>query len=89
MKKESKRTFITTCFYLAASLVASAFASLLTLTGCNKKQKTSPSPDDSESEKSELIIVQKSGKNPSDFEPAYMKLHRSGELKKRGEERPV
>ncbi len=86
MKKESKRTFITTCFYLAASLVASAFASLLTLTGCNKKQKTSPAPDDAKPEKSELILVKKTRKNPPDFEPAYMKLHRSGELKKRGEE---
>lgn len=86
MKKESKRTFIATCFYLAASLVTSVFASLLTITGCNKEQKSSPIPDNAVPDHNILLSTKKSRKNPPDFEPAYLKLHRSGELKKRGEE---
>lgn len=80
MKEQSRGQFIKTCFYLALSGLSSAFISLCA--GCNKKEKS----DNTDNEKKERLMGEKTAKINPDFEPAYMKLHRSGELKKRGEE---
>ena len=74
MNKQSRRKFINKSFYyLAITGLGSAFISLFA--GCKQKEKSTmqKSSDDS-------VSI-----NP-DFEPAYMKLHKSGELKKTGEE---
>ena len=54
--------------------------------GCNKKEKSLSRSDIDDRKKKEQIMGEVAGKIGSDFEPTYMKLHRSGELKKRGEE---
>ena len=75
MKRQSKRNFITSCFYIVISALSSAFIALTA--GCNREEKST-----SRSDNPNLTKVQPA----KDFEPAYMELHRSGELKKRGEE---
>ena len=70
---QSRRQFIGSCVYWAMSWSGSAlFTQLL---GCKKEEKTTKSNG-----------YKKGAKIDPDFEPAYIKLHRSGELKKRGEE---
>jgi len=79
-----RRQFIKSCFYLAISGFSSAFISLCA--GCKKKEKLTSPPDIRDHGKKEQLIVEGTAKIDPDFEPAYLKLHRSGELKKRGEE---
>ncbi len=80
MKKRSRKQFITSGFYFILTVLSSVIMSLFA--GCNKKEKSLSLPD----KKKEQIMGERAGKIGSDFEPAYLKLHRSGELKKRGEE---
>ena len=75
----SRRKFISKLsIYLALSGLGSTFISLFA--GCKQKEKSTSLGElpDTDAESSTKI-------NP-DFEPAYMKLHKSGELKKIGEE---
>ncbi len=79
MMRQTRKQFIKTCFYLAVSGIASTFVSLYM--GCKRKEEPASLI--------EILERKKTGGraniNP-DFEAAYLKLHRSGELKKRGEE---
>jgi putative pyruvate formate lyase activating enzyme len=63
MNAVSRRQFITSCLFMAASGLCLVPASLFA--GCRKDEKRA--------------------RGVPGFEPAYLKLHRSGELKKRGE----
>jgi len=84
MKEQSRREFIESCLYWAILGLGAPFVPLCT--GCKEKE-TSASPLDIFSDKkSRLLAVGRTEKINPDFEPAYLKLHRSGELKKRGEE---
>ena len=84
MKQQSRRQFIKSCFDLAISGLSSAFISFCK--GCKKKEEPTSLPDIRGHDRKEQIIVGvKAGIDP-DFEPPYLSLHRSGELKKRGEE---
>ncbi len=81
MKQQSRRRFIGSCF------VAAGFGFTVIRGGCKKKEtslsqsgnrdrqnKTPPAPEG-------ITTI-----DPTSFEPAYMRLHRSGELRRRGEE---
>lgn len=72
MKRSSRREFTKSCLSTVLSGVGGAF---LLSAGCKQKEKTVSPPDTSETPPS----------SGSDFEPPYLRLHRSGELKKRGE----
>ena len=74
MKAHSRRQFISSCLYLA--LCGSPF---ILQFGCRKKDKSTSLPDISGHKNDQP-------KTDSGFEPAYLSLHKSGELKKRGEE---
>lgn len=84
MKEQSRRQFIKSCLYLAISGFSSAFIPLCA--GCKKEKKSTSLPDILDHEKKERLIVERTAKIDPDFEPAYLRLHRNGELKKRGEE---
>lgn len=84
MKQHSKRDFIKSCICLALS----GFGSLLSLpSACNRGKKGSSLPKEAHNQK-KLKRADNKGENEMsmDFEPAYMALYRSGELKKRGKE---
>jgi putative pyruvate formate lyase activating enzyme len=72
MWKQSRRQFIKSCVYWAIS--GSGPALFTQLSGCKRKEK-----------KVDSNGYKKMAKIAPDFKPAYLKLHRSGELKKRGE----
>lgn len=80
MKKQSRRQFSKSLLYLGLSLPASALVSLFT--ACKQRGKFVKSYNSV----SKNTSNDKKAKLQSDFEPAYLQLHRSGELKKRGEE---
>ena len=84
MKEQSRRQFIKSCFYLTLSVFSSAFISLFV--GCRKKEESASLTDNPDRERERRSFAQGTEKIEPDFEPAYLKLHRSGELKKRGEE---
>lgn len=85
MKGQSRRNFIETCFYLVVSgLISIGFP--LSLFGKNRgKSKGFISGAPGGEEKS-VKAVEGTTKIDPGFEPAYLKLHRSGELKERGKE---
>lgn len=80
MKKQSRRKFISSCFFAAAA----GFISLVT--GCNQKKKLNFISTIPGSNKNELRSVNGTAKTDPDFNPAYLELHKNGELKKRGKE---
>jgi len=84
MKQQSRRQFINSCLYLAISGFGSAFMSLCT--GCKKEEKSTSLAGILDHEKKERPTVEGTAKIDPGFEPAYLRLHRSGELKKRGQE---
>ena len=75
MKEQSRREFITACISFALSGLGLPFSPFCT--GCKKNEKSTYLSE---------IADYETAKIDSHFEPAYLKLHRSGELKKRGEE---
>jgi putative pyruvate formate lyase activating enzyme len=78
----SRRQFLKTCLYLAA---AGCGSSVLGLCGGCKQEKPKGAPGYAESPA--VARSASPGANiRSGFEPAYLKLHRTGELKGRGEE---
>lgn len=84
MTRLSRRQFIQSCLYGALSgLCATVFPSLV---GCKQKEKSTSLSDIIDTNKKEVLSVEKTEKIRRHFEPAYLKLHRSGALKKRGEE---
>ena len=79
MDDESRRHFLRTCLFLA---IAGCGAPLLSLCqGCSD-DKRSPGPLRPEARSRETKLAANIG---VEFEPAYLRLHRSGELKRRGE----
>ena len=85
MRHQSKRQFIKSCFCLALSGFSSFFLSLHA--ACNKGKKIGDLRGGSLNKKNKKLSTNEGAeKMGTDFEPAYMSLHRSGELKKRGEE---
>ena len=56
--------------------------------GCKKKEETSPSQPDTHGRQNKTPPLSEgiATIDPTSFEPAYLRLHRSGELKRRGEE---
>jgi putative pyruvate formate lyase activating enzyme len=70
-KKESRRHFLKTCLYLAAAGYGSSFMGLCT--AC-REEKPKAAPE----------TVRAAIR--ADFEPAWLKLQRTGELRKRGED---
>lgn len=75
MKEQSRRQFIQSCLYLVLSGLSLPFFSFCT--GCKKNEKSTYLSE---------IVDREAAKIDPHFEPAYLKLHRSGELKKKGEE---
>ena len=78
MQVRSRRQFMESCLYLAISGISSSFLALIT--GCKQKAKAVSPPEGHHRRK-----VEAKAKIDPAFEPAYLRLHRSGELKKRGE----
>jgi len=83
MKEKSRREFIRSCFYLAISGLSYSLFSLFA--GCKEKERSTPLPTILNNKKEKQIFERTANIDP-DFEPAYLRLHRNGELKKRGEE---
>ncbi len=84
MNEKSRRQFIKYCFYIAISGFGFAFISLRA--GCKKKVKSISLHDIPGHENKNRFLTKRTAEIDPDFEPAYLKLHSSGELKKRGEE---
>ncbi len=74
MRPCSRRTFIQTCLYLASS--GGGMGLMTFLTGCRQKEGSNSSGD---------TIDRTPVSSGERFEAAYLRLHRSGELKKRGQ----
>ncbi|MHC4556713.1 MAG: radical SAM protein [Planctomycetota bacterium] len=81
MKQQSRRRFIGSC--LAAALGIPVIRG-----GCKKKEETSPSQSGTRGRQNKTPSAPEGVAtiSPPSFEPAYLRLHRSGELKRRGEE---
>ena len=84
MKEQSRRQFITSCLYLALSGFSTAILPLCP--ACKQREKSISLQDTSTYEKRERLGVKNLEEIDSDFEPAYLRLHKTGELRKRGEE---
>ena len=85
MKKYSRRKFVK--FSLSLSLTGLVPAGMIACGGCRSKKQASPSPTCIQGDNAnKLRPFVKKDESGVEFEPAYMKLHRSGELKKRGQE---
>jgi len=84
MKTQPRRKFIRSCLYLALSGLSPGLLSFLA--GCKQKAKTA-SRGAGEQEQADLLSTEGvTTIDPETFEPAYLKLHRTGELKRRGQE---
>ncbi len=79
MKLPSRRQFVKSC------LAATGVGLPVLYGGCGKKSPSRPGIPDAQKNRprsaSETATI-----DPKSFEPAYLRLHRSGELKRRGEE---
>ena len=84
MKRQSKRQFIKSCFYLVVSGLGSSLTWLWA--GCRNSEKTANPAENPGDRKKQRLDVESTAKIDPHFEPAYLKLHRSGELKRTGEE---
>jgi putative pyruvate formate lyase activating enzyme len=72
------------CLYLTVSGLGSMFLGLVA--GCKQKATAISQPGNQENERPERGKAERTARIDPAFEPAYLKLHKSGELKKRGEE---
>ena len=84
MKEQSRRQFVKSCLYLTISGLGCAFVPLCP--GCKREEKSTSLSGIPGHEKKERQLVEETAKIDPDFEPAYLTLYRSGELKNRGEE---
>jgi putative pyruvate formate lyase activating enzyme len=84
MKGQSRRHFLESCLDRAIA----GFGSILFFLGpgCRNSKKPGSMPHIRNSRDTEQSIARKGARTDPDFEPAYLSLHRTGELKKRGEE---
>jgi len=80
---DSRREFLKTCFYLSLSGLTPPL--LASCTGCRRKQ-TSSINQESKGQTAGNLAAGESAKTGEGFEPSYLELHRSGELKERGRE---
>ena len=83
MKKQSRRQFIESCFYMALAGLGPAFVS--PGAKCSQKDKPVSLTDTLGLEGNKQPAAPKKANIDPDFEPAYLELHRTGELKRRGE----
>ena len=87
MEKQSRRQFIKWCLHLAAAIsgpglaLASSF-----LVGCRRRAAPVSPPETVGKDTKEQAAAKSPAETGRRFEPAYLRLHRSGELKKRGQE---
>ena len=82
MKEQSRREFIESCLCWAVS--AGLGCSLTSLcAGCIKEAEAKSGVR--QHEKTKELLFEGTAKIDPDFEPAYLRLHRNGELKKRGD----
>ena len=84
MKETSRRQFVKTCFY--CSMSGLCFPSISLFESCNHREKSPSGRDLLDQEEIEPGKADIAAKIDPNFEAAYLKLHRSGKLKKRGEE---
>lgn len=84
MKEPSRRDFVKSSFYLVISGFSSAFTSLFGR--CKRKARSVSQLNILDQKKKDRAVTKSMAKIDPDFEPAYLKLHRTGELKKRGQE---
>jgi len=84
MKGQSRRNFLVSCFNRAIAGLGSVL--FFPGTGCSNGKKPGSMPHIRSSRETERLIAQEDAGLGADFEPAYLSLHKSGELKKRGEE---
>ncbi|MDY6971968.1 MAG: radical SAM protein [Thermodesulfobacteriota bacterium] len=84
MKKESRRQFFHSCFYLGLAGFSSTLIPFFT--GWRQEANSISLPGSLENEHKERHRVAVKKKTGPDFEPAYLKLHRSGELARIREE---
>jgi putative pyruvate formate lyase activating enzyme len=84
MQFTSRRQFLRSCLSVAISGLGSAFLSLTP--GWGRKARAVSEPGRQESGSPEQGKIRKEARADPKFEPAYLGLHRTGELKKRGEE---
>jgi len=82
MKQQTRRQFTRSCFYLAGT----GFCPVLFSSFAACKQKEESSSEMISQDQNERIKIQRTAKIDPNFEPNYLKLHQSGELKKRGEQ---
>ena len=84
MREQSRRQFIESCLYIAASGFG---CGLVSLCGGCKKEKTSASSSNilEDRDQDRLAVVGRAKIDPA-FEPAYLRLHKNGDLKRRGDE---
>jgi putative pyruvate formate lyase activating enzyme len=83
MKEQSRREFIESCLCWAVSAgLGCSLASLCA--GCIKEAEAKSGVR--QHEKTRQLLFEGTAKIDPDFEPGYLRLHRSGELKRRGEE---
>jgi len=84
MNTQSKRQFIKSFLFLVISGMGMGIVS--PCSGKTKKEKPATHPVTRKHKERESRQEIKTAKSNPNFEPAYIKLHKTGELKKRGEE---
>jgi putative pyruvate formate lyase activating enzyme len=84
MEKTTRRKFIETCAILAVPGVASQL--ICGMTGCKRETRADAPPTNPDSNQMASPTTQTTNPSDAPFEAAYLKLHKSGELKQRGEE---
>ena len=84
MEEKPRRQFIKSCFYMALSGFDPTFFSLFS--GCKQEEKATAPAYTPDRDKEKRASFKDTAHIDPKFEPAYLRLHRSGELKKRGEE---
>jgi putative pyruvate formate lyase activating enzyme len=84
MEKQTRRRFMESCSAVVASGLTSAVASLCL--ACQRKEKSGPLQSSLERRNSKRRGEEGVADIAPDFEPAYLRLHRTGELERRAEE---
>ena len=76
MQKQSRREFIQSCLAAAASLCL----------GCRDERRPARAPGAAGGKSKNPLAGKGASTTDAPFQPAYLKLHKSGELKKRGQD---
>lgn len=84
MERVSRRDFIKMCLAAGAGCVAAPLAAVCA--GCGRRQTTGLSSDLQMAERPPSPVGIANANADTGFQPAYLELHKSGELKRRGEE---